>query len=199
MAWDTENTKRSILAAAVAEFSQYGLAGARVDRIAAAAGFSKERIYQYFGKKDELFAIALEHELAAVMDAVTLEGMGVEAVVGYAGRLFDYHQARPALARLTFWEGLERTEPIALAMRAERAEAKIAMLRTALPELSTEEAQELLLSVLALTDGWQAMGTTDRIYSGAAAATPERTARRRRTVLLAVEALARALSGSARD
>lgn len=195
MAWDTENTKRCILAAAIAEFSQHGLAGARVDRIAAAAGFSKERIYQYFGKKDQLFAIALEHELAAVMNAVPLEGTGVDAVVGYAGRLFDYHQRHPALARLTFWEGLERAEPIAREVRAARADAKTAALHSALPGISEEDARELLLAVLALADGWQAMGTLDRIYSGADAGTASRVARRRRIVQLAVESLALALIG----
>ena len=59
MAWDTERTKRLLLDAATAEFSAYGLAGARIDRIAATAGVNKERIYQYFGKKDELFAQVL--------------------------------------------------------------------------------------------------------------------------------------------
>jgi AcrR family transcriptional regulator len=44
MAWDTERTKALLLAAATEEFSEKGLAGARVDRIAAAAGVNKERI-----------------------------------------------------------------------------------------------------------------------------------------------------------
>ncbi|MGX9902297.1 TetR family transcriptional regulator [Arthrobacter sp. SA17] len=51
MAWDIERTKALLLQAATAEFSEKGLAGARIDRIAAAAGINKERIYQYFGKR----------------------------------------------------------------------------------------------------------------------------------------------------
>ena len=44
-----------ILAAARAEFAQYGLAGARIDRIARAANASKERLYAHFGDKETLF------------------------------------------------------------------------------------------------------------------------------------------------
>ncbi|ABY22864.1 transcriptional regulator, TetR family [Renibacterium salmoninarum ATCC 33209] len=38
MARDAQATKQRLLEAAVQEFSQYGIAGARVDRIAAVAG-----------------------------------------------------------------------------------------------------------------------------------------------------------------
>ena len=38
MAWDVERTKQLLLDAATAEFSAYGMAGARIDRIAASAG-----------------------------------------------------------------------------------------------------------------------------------------------------------------
>ena len=76
MAWDTERTKRLLLDAATTEFSEHGLAGARVDRIAAAAGVNKERIYQYFGKKDDLFAAVLAHRLRSSMDEVGPTAMG---------------------------------------------------------------------------------------------------------------------------
>src|SRR6187402_2240927 len=114
MAWDTERTKQLLLDAATLEFSAHGLAGARVDRIAAEAGVNKERIYQYFVKKDELFGIVLARQLAFVMDEVQITGSGVDAVVDYAARVFDYQVLHPELARLTFWEGLERSEPTAL-------------------------------------------------------------------------------------
>ena len=110
MAWDTENTKQQLLDAATAEFSAYGFAGGRVDRIAANAGVNKERIYQYFGNKGELFGTVLANQLRLVMDEIQISGSGVEAVVDYAGRVFDYQVQHPELARLTFWEGLERAE-----------------------------------------------------------------------------------------
>lgn len=54
-----ERTKAQILAAAIHEFAEYGLAGGRVDRIAGTAGVNKQAIYYYFRDKDELFRAAL--------------------------------------------------------------------------------------------------------------------------------------------
>jgi AcrR family transcriptional regulator len=193
MAWDVEKTKSLLLDAATQEFCTFGLAGARVDRIASIAGVNKERIYQYFGKKDELFGIVLARQLAFVMDEVQITGTGVEAVVNYAGRVFDYQVAHPELARLTFWEGLERSEPTALESRQAGAANKVARLQTALPSLSDENARELLLTILTLADGWQVLGNMDRIYTDTIERTAARNAARRKVVLTAIEALTREL------
>lgn len=53
-------TRRRILDAALAEFSNHGYGGARVDRIAAAAEVSKPMIYSYYGDKDQLYKAALK-------------------------------------------------------------------------------------------------------------------------------------------
>jgi len=47
--------KERILQAAMAKFSAYGIAGARVDRIAKTAGCNKNLIYTYFKNKETLF------------------------------------------------------------------------------------------------------------------------------------------------
>ena len=52
---DSAATKRRILDAATAEFAHFGLAGARVDRIAERAGANQQLIYAYFRSKEELF------------------------------------------------------------------------------------------------------------------------------------------------
>ncbi|UCD95566.1 MAG: TetR/AcrR family transcriptional regulator [Candidatus Zixiibacteriota bacterium] len=44
-----------ILTAALAEFAEHGLAGARVDRIAALSGVNKAMIYYHFGSKENLY------------------------------------------------------------------------------------------------------------------------------------------------
>jgi TetR/AcrR family transcriptional regulator len=54
-----EKTREQILEAALSEFSQKGLGGARVDAIADRAGVNKRMIYHYFGNKDELFSAVL--------------------------------------------------------------------------------------------------------------------------------------------
>ena len=193
MAWDTERTKQLLLEAATAEFSAHGLAGARVDRIAAEAGVNKERIYQYFGKKDELFGIVLARQLAAVMDEVPLTGAGVAAVVDYAGRVFEYQVRHPELARLVFWEGLERDEPTALEARTAGADSKVARLREALPTLSDANARELLATILTLCDGWQELRAMDRVYTGTIERDAARNETRKASVLLAIESLTRAM------
>jgi len=193
MAWDTERTKQLLLDAATWEFCDHGMAGARIDRIAERAGVNKERIYQYFGKKSELFGIVLERQLAAVMEAVSIEGTGIEAITSYTGRVFDYHTGNPALARLTFWEGLECEQPTAPAARAAAADSKVARLQAALPTLGDTDARELLLTILTLVDGWQVLGTMDHVYTGTVIRDDARNARRRAAVVAAVEAYTRTL------
>lgn len=66
---DPERTRRRILDAATAEFSRYGLGGARIDRIARRAGANKRMLYYYFGDKDGLFLAALEARYAHIREA----------------------------------------------------------------------------------------------------------------------------------
>ena len=188
MAWDTERTKQLLLDAGTAEFSARGLSGARVDRIAAAAGVNKERIYQYFGNKEQFFAHVLSNQLALVMDAVPIAGTGSAAIVDYAGRVFDYQSVHPELARLTFWEGLELAAPVAEDERRERSKSKVDAVLTAIPDLTREEAEDLLLTILTLADGYQALPNIDRIYTGSTGADAERRARRRGSFLATVRA-----------
>lgn len=196
MAWDTERTRRLLLDAAAAEFSARGLAGGRVDRIAAEAGVNKERIYSYFGSKEGLFGAVIEDRLAAVMDAVSIEGSGVEALADYAARIFDYHAAHPELARLTFWEGLENGVPAAEQARAAASTRKVERLREAMPELGDEQARELLLTVVTLCDAHPSLPNLDRLYVGDRAAAGDRAARRRDAVVATVRAAALAAAAS---
>ena len=61
-------TKTRILEAAIREFSEHGLAGARTEQIAIAAGVNKALLYYYFESKDKLYAAALELVSARVRD-----------------------------------------------------------------------------------------------------------------------------------
>src|SRR5437762_3058399 len=48
-------TYQRILDVATREFAQHGIAGARVERIVAAARTNKAQLYAYFGNKEKLF------------------------------------------------------------------------------------------------------------------------------------------------
>ncbi|MGE4242525.1 TetR/AcrR family transcriptional regulator [Ramlibacter sp.] len=57
---DADRSQLMILAAARDEFAEFGLGGARVDRIAERAGLNKRLIYYYFEDKERLFGAVLE-------------------------------------------------------------------------------------------------------------------------------------------
>ncbi|WP_448811118.1 TetR/AcrR family transcriptional regulator [Agromyces bauzanensis] len=200
MAWDTERTRRRLLDAATAEFAEHGLAGARIDRIAQAAGVNKERIYQYFGKKDDLFAAVLDARLRASMDDVPMTGVGADAVGDYAGRLFDHHLADGVIPRLVFWEGLELgVAAAANAARVEYQQQKLTRFQALMPGVDRAVAGELLLTIVSLVNAWPVLGQLDRLLLGSgdpaadadADADVDRRAGRRAAIVAMVTAAAR--------
>jgi AcrR family transcriptional regulator len=100
---DGESTRGRILDAAGVEFAQYGLAGARVDRIAANASASKERLYAYFGDKRSLFLAVLTAHLAEV---TALIPVSADDIPGFVGGVFDFAQAHPEHFRMMDWARL---------------------------------------------------------------------------------------------
>ncbi|HWL85020.1 MAG TPA: TetR family transcriptional regulator [Polyangiaceae bacterium] len=102
---NAEATRERILEAAMAEFSAYGIAGARVDRIAKTAGCNKNLIYIYFESKEALFTSVLQKHLARVYEDIAFTP---EDLPGYAARVFDFAMAHPDLMRLMAWFALEQ-------------------------------------------------------------------------------------------
>ncbi|MFD1270972.1 TetR/AcrR family transcriptional regulator [Streptomyces kaempferi] len=102
---DSSATKARLLDAAFTEFAAHGIAGARVDRIAEAAGANKRLIYVYFGNKEQLFDEVLRRAMTAGAESVPFD---VEDLPGYAGAVFDHLVTRPDLMRLRLWKLLER-------------------------------------------------------------------------------------------
>ncbi|MEU9877159.1 TetR/AcrR family transcriptional regulator [Streptomyces phaeochromogenes] len=107
MPYDSAATRARILAAAIEEFSAYGLAGARVDRIAEAADANKRSIYVYYTNKELLFSATLHEVISRVNEAVPLTE---DDLPGYAARMFDHLIAHPAALRMHLWRQLERPE-----------------------------------------------------------------------------------------
>ena len=105
MARDSAATRNRILEAATEEFAAYGLAGARVGRIAETSGANQRSIYVYFESKERLFNAALHRVISDLVEAVPLTENDLP---GYAGRLFDYVLAHPEALRMGMWRHLER-------------------------------------------------------------------------------------------
>jgi AcrR family transcriptional regulator len=155
MPGDAEATKRRLLAAATGEFAAHGLAGARVDRIAAAARANKAQIYHYFGSKDELFDAVFRGFVADTIRAVPMDA---DDLPGYAGRLFDSYARQPELRRMATWRRLERDAPHPpLEAIVENNRADIAAIARAQREgrvSSHFSAAELLTMALTLAAMW---------------------------------------------
>jgi TetR/AcrR family transcriptional regulator len=81
---DPAATRSKLLAAARREFADHGLAGARVDEIAARAGVNKQLVYHYFGDKDALYLAVLEwvyDEIRTQERELNLEGLPPEKAI----------------------------------------------------------------------------------------------------------------------
>jgi AcrR family transcriptional regulator len=152
VARDAEQTKQRLLEAAIAEFSAYGIAGARVDRIAAGAGANKSLIYSYFGSKEKLFEAVTA---ALLLDTVSEAPITPDDLPGYAVALYDSYLRRPEVLRLSMWfrleAGADTPEPEAL-RRANAA--KVAGIKRAQREgiVRTDiGAAELLAVIISLS------------------------------------------------
>src|SRR5271156_6885319 len=64
-----DRTRKSILRAAIREFSTNGLAGARTDAIAESAKVNKALLYYYFKSKRGLYAAAIEEVSGTVVES----------------------------------------------------------------------------------------------------------------------------------
>ncbi|WP_344667971.1 TetR/AcrR family transcriptional regulator [Catenulispora yoronensis] len=184
---DAEATKAALLRAATTEFAEYGLAGARVDRIAERAGANKRLIYVYFGDKDRLFDAVVDDQSRAVMAAVPLPDGDL---VAFAAARFDYILANPEARRIAHWRAFERGEPTEEELAAYRlrlqaiAEAQQrGRVRDDLP------AAELFALVLRMSEGWLAAPSALWAAAGGDPMAPERLARHRDAMLAAVRSV----------
>jgi AcrR family transcriptional regulator len=109
---DPERTKADILAVATREFSENGLAGARIDVIADAMRTSKRMIYYYFGSKEKLYLAVLEdayRRIRAIEADLHLEDLAPEdALRKLVGFTVDYQLANPDFIRLVMNENMHR-------------------------------------------------------------------------------------------
>ncbi len=159
---DAEATRARILEAATAEFAAHGIAGARVDRIAAAAGANKSLIYAYFGSKDGLFDAVFDAAVVATVDEIPIDP---DDLPGYAARLYDHRLQQPDLLRLANWDRLERdglgveNEAVQAALKAKvKAIAKAQKSGRIAATLKPETLLEFIIA-LSQTELWHPQGS----------------------------------------
>jgi AcrR family transcriptional regulator len=95
-----EERPAQILKAALAEFGESGLAGARLDDIAKRAGLSKGTIYLYFPNKEELFREVVRHTVVNQIEESERQFGEVGGTASDALRLF----------MVTFWRFIRSSQ-----------------------------------------------------------------------------------------
>jgi AcrR family transcriptional regulator len=188
MVYDSAATRARLLAAAYDEFVRVGLAGARVDRIAAAAAANKQGIYAYFGSKEGLFDAVMADRLRVLADVAPITA---EDLPGYAGALFDALIADPGLQRLSQWRMLEF--PDASDAEVESHIAKAAEIAKHYG-VGLTVATDLMMITLGAALAWNT--TSPRIRNPLSEDNDRRLAAHRRSVVTAVAALTEALTTS---
>lgn len=114
---DPERTMANIMEVALAEFAEKGLAGARIDEIAAATQTSKRMIYYYFQSKEGLYLAALEESYRRMREIESqqhLEDLEPEAALRKLVEFtFDHHASSEDYIRLVISENMNRGQYLA--------------------------------------------------------------------------------------
>ena len=109
-------SRRAILEAALAEFARHGYGGARVSRIAEAAGVNKRMLYHYFGNKEALYLAALERAYETIRArelALDVERMEPrEAVRALVRTIWSHFLEHPEFVSMLANENLSRARYI---------------------------------------------------------------------------------------
>ena len=145
----TEITRALLLNAARREFTAHGISGARVDRIAQQAGVNKQRIYAYFGNKEQLFQHVVENALHELAQVVSLRGT---SPAEYVRHVHEYHRDHPDLLRLLLWESLHYDDR-RLPSEDERAPLyadKVQTLAESMGEPPSEHTKRVLLTLIGI-------------------------------------------------
>jgi AcrR family transcriptional regulator len=181
---NSEATKELLLMAATEEFSEYGFAGARIDRISERAHTNKRMIYAYFGDKDGLFDAVLKRQIGRLAEAVPLEEGDLTA---FAAARFDYMLANPEARRLAGWRAFERSEPTAAESESYRVKVEaVAAAQRAGKVNDRIHAIDLFAIVLRMTESWLSAPPALHAAGDADPMAPDRTAEHRAALVEAV-------------
>ncbi len=114
---DPDQTRRDLIDAAIAEFSEKGFSGGRVDDIAARTRTTKRMIYYYFGSKERLYAAVLEELYGGMRNAEQALPLArlppLLALQRLVETTFDHHAAHPEFVRLVSVENIHEARNVA--------------------------------------------------------------------------------------
>lgn len=188
---DPERARARILRAAVREFADKGLGGARVDQIAARARANKRMLYHYFGNKEDLFLASLEsvyEDIRAHERTLRLEDKPpLDAMRRMITFTWDYFVANPHFIRMLNTENLHRARFLRRSRRIQAMHSPLVALIARILQHGTEQGtmrpgvdpMQLYISIAALAYFYLSnVHTLSTIFSRDFAAPAERARRR---------------------
>lgn len=193
---EPEVTRAAILDAALREFAEKGMAGARTDAIAKSARANKALIYYYFGDKEKLYGAVLDHvfeELSRTLIGVLERNLSPrEKVLTYAGTHFDYMARSPLLPQLVHREMMQsgrqaspEVRRIAVQYLRPVFQHLAAMLREGVMggEFRPVDPRQFTISMIGVIVHYFASAPIAEAITGVDPFTPERLRERRKAVL----------------
>ena len=157
-----DEVRERVLQAAAVVFADRGFAGASLDEVAAAAGFTKGAVYSNFAGKDELFLALMTDEVARRVDVVetalqkTADLPGALAAVGAE---LSRREATWQLLFLEFWQRALRDPQVRQAFVASRRDLReriaevVARFLAEHPVHTGWDADSLTVVLIALSNG----------------------------------------------
>ncbi|KOV88274.1 TetR family transcriptional regulator [Nocardia sp. NRRL S-836] len=172
-------TWQRIIDVATREFAEHGIAGARIERIVAAAQTNKAQLYAYFGNKEGLFDAIFFGSLERIVNVVPIDAADL---ADWAVRLYDEYLRRPDLIRLATWARLERRPTGHLVADVDRLDAsKLRAIEQAQAAglVRAGDPFDLMALVIAMSMAWSPVSN---VYA-ASADEPANVHERRRELL----------------
>src|SRR5579872_5467520 len=191
---NAEQTRGTILRAAIAEFSREGVAGARTDKIARAARVNKALLYYYFKDKRALYEAVLDHAFGSVysklMDILESGRTAGEKILAYVATHFDSLAQNPTLCRVIHNEmtriGKDQSRLDVVARYRKQMAARLqGVLREGMEsgEFRTVDPMNFAISMAAANVFYFVSAPMFKAITGLDPFTPERIAARRAAVL----------------
>lgn len=119
---DAEGTRQRILLAAIEEFAEHGLSGARIDSIAQRSNANMRMIYHYYGNKEELYVYVLEHVYQEIRESeasLNLSNLDpFEAMMKLFNFTFDHFESHPHVISLWTGENLQKGLYLSTSLKA---------------------------------------------------------------------------------
>lgn len=191
-----EESRAAILQAAVAEFSREGVAGARTDAIAHAAGVNKALLYYYFKDKERLYAAVLDQVFgglkASIEEALSKDLPPREKLLAYVRAHFDYIARHPMYPRIAQREMMRAAHGSAPQMARVAKQyfvpvfnkvAKVIQEGQATGDFRPVDPQHFVPSMIAIITFHFTNAPILRLVAGIDSFSPERVAARRAAVL----------------